>query len=466
MSGRRVVVIGGGLAGITAAVDLRDAGLAVTLLEARPWLGGATSSFSRAGLEVDTGQHVFLRCCTCYQELLARLGMTGSVTIQDRFDITVLSPDGQARLRRSALPAPLHLAGALARYSLLPLSDRLRAGRAVAALRLARPGPGLDAVALGGWLAARGQRPAARRRLWDLFIISSLNIAGDEASTALATTVIKAGLLTANDAADIGIADIPLGQLHGQAALSLLQRLGAQVLLGAKATALARAPGGGLAVETAGEVLPADGVVLAVPAWTAARLVPAQAATAGWAQLEPSPIVNMHVIYDRRVTRLPFAAAVGSPVQWVFDKTRQSGLASGQYLAVSMSAADEYVDTPTARLREQFLPELARLYPAARQAQVRDFFVTRERQATFRQAAGSGALRPGPATSLSGLALAGAWTDTGWPDTMEGAVRSGLNAARQIKLELAGRVPPGGSGQRAGGPGQAGQTVRTAGAAS
>ena len=132
---------------------------------------------------------------------------------------------------------------------------------------------------------------------------------------------------------------------------------------------------------------------------------------------------------------LPFAAAIDSPVQWVFDRTRISGTdppltagAAGQYLAISLSAADEYADVPAARLREQFVPALAELFPAARDAQVTEFFVTRERRATFRQAPGSGALRPKAATQRPGLVLAGAWTDTGWPDTMEGAVRSGLAA--------------------------------------
>jgi len=497
MTARHVVVIGGGLAGLTAAITLREAGTAVTLLEARPRLGGATTSFTRAGLEIDTGQHVFLRCCTAYRELIARLGMTGSVTLQDRFDITVLSPAGRARLRRSRLPAPLHLTGALARYSLLPPADRLRAARAVAALRLAgpsrlapdasppwpgsgqaaaltaRPAPparsgsrlsALDSVRLGDWLAAHGQREQARRRLWDLFVVSSLNIAGDDASTELAATVIRTGLLERSDAADIGVPAVPLGRLHGEPAMDLLGRLGADVRLGSKVTSLQPAAGGaGFAVRAAGEVLTADGVVLAVPAWTAARLAPPPA-VGGWARLEPSPIVNVHVIYDRRVTRLPMAAAVDSPVQWVFDKTRQAGLASGQYLAVSVSAADEYVDTPAAQLREQFLPALAQLYPAARQARVRDFFVTRERRATFRQGPGCGALRPGPTTPVGGLVLAGAWTDTGWPDTMEGAVRSGLNAARQMQHEIAGREPAAGCG-RAGRP-AAQAPVRAAGAAS
>jgi uncharacterized protein with NAD-binding domain and iron-sulfur cluster len=204
--------------------------------------------------------------------------------------------------------------------------------------------------------------------------------------------------------------------------------------------------------------LAADAVVLAVPHEKAAPLVPPGAlpeqTVRAWAGLGASPIVNVHVIYDRPVTDLEFAAAIDSPVQWVFDRTRISGISDshhgasyhgdsnhgasnhgghGQYLAISLSAADSYADVPAARLREQFVPALAELFPAARDAQVTEFFVTRERRATFRQAPGSGALRPKAATRRPGLVLAGAWTDTGWPDTMEGAVRSGLAAAVELR---------------------------------
>ena len=188
-------------------------------------------------------------------------------------------------------------------------------------------------------------------------------------------------------------------------------------------------------------MLRADGVVIAVPPYVAARLVPdtAGAGAATWSELGTSPIINVHVIYDRQVMDLPFAAAVDSPVQWVFDRTAISGFGQsnrGQYLAISLSAAEPYVDVPAARLRETFVPALAGLLPAAQEARVSEFFVTRERRATFRQEPGCGRLRPRAATALPGLTLAGAWTDTGWPDTMEGAVRSGLNAAVELRRGL------------------------------
>jgi squalene-associated FAD-dependent desaturase len=453
VTGRRVAVIGGGLAGISAAIALCDAGLDVTLLESRPRLGGAASSYARGPLMIDNGQHVFLRCCSFYRELLARLGVTGSVSIQDRFDVTVLSPAGpsrglaEARLRRSGLPSPLHLAGALATYPLVPLPQRLQVGRAALALWRANRRSDLDGVRLGDFLAARGQGEQARRNLWDLFVVSSLNIAGDDASVPLAAKVVSTGLLAARDAADIGMAAVPLGDLHATAPAALLARLGARVRLRARVSSVTRTPSGEFQIACGpdsaaadGQPVTADGVVLAVPPGQAARLGAAAglARAAEWEGLGFSPIVNVHVIYEQRVMRLPFVAAVDSPVQWVFDKTRQAGLGSGQYLAVSLSAADAYVDTPTARLREVFLPALERLFPAAASTAVADFFVTRERRATFRQAPGVSRLRPPAATSVPGVVLAGAWTDTGWPDTMEGAVRSGHNAAKELIRELAG----------------------------
>jgi squalene-associated FAD-dependent desaturase len=469
MTGSRVVVVGGGLAGITAAIELREAGHEVTLLEARPRLGGAASSYQRGDLTIDNGQHVILRCCEAYRGLLGKLGVAGLVAFQPRFDVTVLAPGGRvARLRRSGLPSPLHMTGSLLRYGMLPMRQRLAVAKAALAMRFLDAGDArLDESALGQWLVAHGQGELARRALWDLFIVSALNIAGDDASLQLAAIVIKTALLGAKDAADVGVATVPLGELHGTATAARLTGLGARVLMSAKVASVRPAAAGGFDVELGpdghdgpderdgpgGRSFAADGVVLAVPPAQASKLA-AEAGVAGarrWEGLGASPIVNVHVIYDRQVTDEPFVAAVDSPLQWVFDKTQVAGLNAGQYLAVSLSAADRYVGVPSAQLRDEFLAELARLFPAAANAQVVDSFVTRERRATFRQAPGCGALRPGAATSVSGLVLAGSWTDTGWPDTMEGAVRSGHCAAQQLMRELTPDYPRSGS-PRSGSP--------------
>ena len=226
----------------------------------------------------------------------------------------------------------------------------------------------------------------------------------------------QTGLLGDADAADIGVPALSLGELHGAAAERLLGKLGATVRLNTKVAAIEAKGPNEFAVQIGrtaeGEdILSADAVVLAVPHEAAARLIPRGALPAetvdGWAGLGAAPIVNVHVIYDRKVMDVPFAAAVDSPVQWVFDRTRISGMHArgddGQYLAISLSAADEYVDVPAAALREQFVPALAELFPAAREATVTEFFVTRERRATFRQVPGTARLRPQAATDLPGL---------------------------------------------------------------
>jgi squalene-associated FAD-dependent desaturase len=446
----KAVVIGGGLAGITAAIALAKAGHEVTLLEAKPRLGGATMSFTRDGLVIDTGQHVFLRCCTAYRGLLDRLGMTAQATLQPRFDVTVVAPGKRAVMRRRRVPAPLHMLPALLGYPFLNWRQRFRLASAALAFRRLDPAaPATDEIRLGDWLEAHGQDERTRRVLWDLFSVSSLNVPGDDASLALAAVVVRTGLLGKADAADIGVPALPLGELHGSAAARVLAKLGATVRLQAKVASiepkgdgefivrLARSGGPGADQGGDGdEVIAGDAVVLAVPHEQAAKLLPAGALPAqavdGWAGLGAAPIVNVHVIYDRKVMDVPFAAAVDSPVQWVFDRTRISGMhargEAGQYLALSQSAAGSFADLPVARLREIFLPALQELFPAARQATVTEFFVTREKRATFRQVPGTARLRPSATTGLPGLVLAGSWTDTGWPDTMEGAVRSGLNA--------------------------------------
>jgi hydroxysqualene dehydroxylase len=228
---------------------------------------------------------------------------------------------------------------------------------------------------------------------------------------------------------------VPLGELHGAAAGRALAAAGAEVRTSERVVGLTAAGTGWEVGLRGGERLRADGVVLAVPPAAAEALLPAGAlATApGWAaRLGTAPIVNVHVVLDRPVLDEPFVAGVGTPVQWVFDRTRPSGLAGGQYLAVSLSAASALVDRPAADVLAEVLPALRALLPAAAGAQVRDAFVTRERAATFAPRPGTAGDRPGPRTRAAGLVVAGAWTATGWPATMEGAVRSGDAAARTL----------------------------------
>jgi squalene-associated FAD-dependent desaturase len=455
------VVVGGGLAGTTAALALADAGLDVTLTEARPRLGGLAFSFRRGGLSVDNGQHVFLRCCVAYRRFLDRIDAAELVTLQDRLDVPVLDvaaqPSRLGRLRRQALPVPLHLAASLATYPHLSLAERASVGRAALALKRLDPvDPALDGVDFGSWLQAKGQSSRTVEALWDLVGVATLNATAGDASLGLAAMVFKTGLLSHPGAADIGWAAAPLGELHDTRARAALDRAGVRTLLRARVTnvepgedGVPRTPSGGapwqVAVDTGpgrGEQLPADVVVLAVPQRETHALLPqgALADPGTLLRIGTAPILNVHVVYDRDVMHRPFLAVLGSPVQWVFDRTAHSGLAArpgaGQYLALSQSAARHEIDLPVAALRERYLPELARLLPAARGAEVRDFFVTRERTATFAPVPGVGALRPGSRTRAPGVYVAGSWTATGWPATMESAVRSGLQASRAALTAL------------------------------
>ncbi|ARF58606.1 hydroxysqualene dehydroxylase HpnE [Streptomyces gilvosporeus] len=448
--GAAAVVIGGGLAGTTAALALADAGLDVTLVEGRPRLGGLVFSFRResaAGeLTVDNGQHVYLRCCTAYRSFLERIDAARLVPLQDRMDVPVLDADRMrlGRLRRTALPVPLHLAKSLATYPHLTPAERAGVVRATLALKRLDPAdPALDGVDFGSWLRRHGQSPRAVEALWDLVGIATLNATANDASLGLAAKVFKTGLLSAPGAADIGWAQVPLGEVHDALARSALEKAGVRVRLRTRAVAVSRTDEGWRVAVANGphgrEQLAADTVVLAVPQREARGLLPdgALADKDRLLEIGTAPILNVHVVYDRKVLRRPFFAAVGSPVQWVFDRTHAAGLAEdGQYLALSQSAAQQEIDAPVAKLRARYLPELERLLPAARGARIRDFFVTRERTATFAPAPGVGRLRPDARTRTSGLYLAGAWTATGWPATMESAVRSGTAAAREALTEL------------------------------
>ncbi len=439
MSEPDVVVVGGGLAGISAALRAADEGAHVTLLESRPRLGGMASSFRRGELSVDNGQHVFLRCCKAYRWFLQRIGATAQTVLQPHLDIHVLRPDGRsARLRRTpGVPAPAHLTRALAGYPLLSPLDRLRVVRAAVALRLLDADDvSLDARTLGDYLRRHGQTRSTVDALWAVLAVATLNIAPDDASLALAVKVLRTGVLDHSDAGDVGYADAPLGELHSVRAGRALAAAGVTVRLRHHAEKVGHDGRVEVRHRDDRHVLRAADVVLAVPPRVAFALAPQLAGTpvAAAQELRTSPIVNVHAVYDRRVTDLDFAAGVDSPVQWFFDRTATSGLTTpgAQYLAVTVSAADDLIDVPAAQVIERFVPELARLLPAARDAHVLDAFVTRERHATFRQSAGTAALRPGPESGLDGLWLAGSWTDTGWPDTMESAVRSGIHAAEAL----------------------------------
>ena len=432
----RVVVVGGGLAGLAAGLEAADRGAAVTLLERRPRLGGATWSFERKGISYDNGQHVFLRCCTAYLAFLERIGSIGDVTIQKRLSIPVLRPGRKAgTIRRTLGPAPLHLAPALLGYPHISLRARLKVLAAGRALRKLDPeDPTLDRVSFGDWLAARGQPAEAVERFWDLVVLPTVNVHAREASLKLAAKVFVTGLLTDAASADIGWASVPLSVLHGDAGRRALEARGAEVVTRAAVSAVRSGSGQRPSVAVSGGSVEADSVVVAVPHDVVGSMLPSGAVPFQdrLDRLGVSPIVNVHLVYDRPITNLPMFAAVGSDIQYVFDRTGAAGLDDGrQCLSVSLSAADSHLGASAPDLVKHFVAEMERLLPAAAEAVVTESMVTREPRATFRGETGTHPLRAPTECELPGVFVAGAWSDTGWPATMEGAVRSGVEAGRR-----------------------------------
>ncbi len=417
---------------MSAALTLADAGVDVTLVERRPHLGGLTTSIERDGFSFDNGQHVFLGCCRAYRDFLTRLGASDKVYLQSRLDMPVLTPGGQrGTIRRSNLPAPFHLAASLARYRLLTVRERLGLLRPVFALSRMKLGdPVLDDINFGDWLRQHGQSDRAIARLWNLIVQPTLNVSVDHASLALAAQVFQVGFLRDADGADMGWSTVPLVRLHGEYGARALDAAGVVTRLNTSVHSITRTPGGSFVLDVDGESLKADSVIVATSPRVAATLGVIGSDLAN--DLGTSPIVNIQFVFDRKVTDLVMAACVDSPIEFVFDRSDAAGAHDGQCLVISLSAADTYLTTGSSELIPFFLSALGDIFPLARDAQVRSAVVTREATATFRAGPGVESLRASIAPQKAGLFAAGAWCDTGWPATMEGAVRSGSEAASEV----------------------------------
>ncbi len=442
-----VIVVGGGLAGIAAACDLADAGLLVTLVEARPILGGKTWSFrdAQTGMPVDNGQHVFLGCCAAYQHFLQRLGIARATRLQPRLRVSIFAAGQRPALLEAArfpLPAPLHLLPSFLRLPMLSRREKLQAARTLAAIAQAGRGgrSAYDHLSFADWLRARGESDNAIKYLWNLITLPTLNADCEHASAGLALMVFQEGLLRRAGGARIGYATVGLSDLLCDAAERYLRKRGATVRLGARVVALEIADDRLVGARLAdGEVLHANHIVLALPHYALAGLAPAEYCChpffARAAQLDVSPIVGVNLWLDRVVLREPLAAVIGhKDTYWVFDKGALLGLdlQETQYLTISISGAQRYLDQSREHIIAQARGDLEAALPALRDAQITHALVIKERQATFAAAPGSLAQRLTTETPIHGLYLAGAWTDTGWPATMEGAVISGHAAARAL----------------------------------
>jgi hydroxysqualene dehydroxylase len=438
------LVVGGGLAGITAALDLADQGAQVTLVERAPVLGGLCRSVPDpvAG-RVDTGQHVYLGCCTALEQFLGRIGVEPAWR-QQRLELVVANAQtGVARrLRAAPLPAPVHLLPVLFRWP--GLGTRELVGTRTVVSALASFGPQdqelLDGVPARSWLYSLGQDDRAITQVWEPFLVSACNVSLDRCSAGLAAYVIREGLLGSGDD---GALRIPAADLTDWLDQPSQRRLGAgavQVKLRWRAAELLPVGARSHLLRSAtGEELEAEWVVLATAAPASLRLLKsrgvADARLDAAAALPSSPILNLHLFTDRPFLPGPVVAAPGSPLQWLFDRSalgeRELSVAGEPvfHSAISLSAADALIGTAENLITDQLWALCRELFPAARGARLRHSRVTREASATFAALPGSAAARPGPKTQVDGVLLAGNWTDTGWPATMEGAVRSGHAAA-------------------------------------
>jgi squalene-associated FAD-dependent desaturase len=409
----KAVVVGGGLAGCAAALELLDAGHDVTVLEARPTLGGAVQTLpERDGDPTpppDNGQHIALGCFTQYLAFLERIGESGSVH-RRRLSLPVV--DERCRWAQISPGSIL-----LARYAHLPLRERPMVWQLVA-LR------GLDPAAhddetFADFLLRRGQSARAIERFWDVFIRPALNLPSAEASAAMGIFTVQTALLAGRRAGELVLPTRPLGWMHGDAARRTLEDGGAIVETGARVDDL--------------DDVDADAIVVATPPAESARLL-----EEAEPDLDSSPIVSVHLLFDRPLLRAPLAALLGSDAHWVFDRGALTGqpAAEGQYLTVVSSGVPELMEIRGRELVDHIASQLTERLGHAEVVWSR---VSREPYATVALRPGTAAHRPGQLTARTNVTRAGAWTATGWPATMESAVRSG-RAAAQVLSDMTTRV--------------------------
>ncbi|MBI1896756.1 MAG: FAD-dependent oxidoreductase [Acidobacteria bacterium] len=417
------IVVGGGLAGMAAAAALGGSGWEVDLFEARPFLGGRAASYELPGGEgpIDNCQHVLLRCCRNLLDFYQRLGVSQRIRFHREYYF--VEPGGRiSALRGGRLPAPLHLAGSFARLRFLSVSDKIAVARAMAALARERHRRSdLDRITMLEWLQEKRQTPGAIERFWRQVLVSAINEDLNRMAAVHGFQVFALGFLAGGDAYEMGVPAVHLGDLYGTAAWARWPN----VRLHPRTTVERVEPGCAHAGRT---VARAGAVILAVPFERVRALADLEVP-----EMEHAPITGVHLWFDRPVMELPHATLLDRTMQWAFNK------GEGRYIQLVVSASRALAPMPRNEIIALAAAELGEFFPAARSARLLKAHVVKEVRATFSARTGLERERPAAKTHLPGVFLAGDWTRTGWPATMEGAVRSGYLAA-EAAAELA-RTP-------------------------
>lgn len=440
----RIIVIGGGLAGLAAAVRIAEAGTEVITLEATKSGGGRSRSFHDkvTGREIDNGQHLMMGC---YRETIAffrAIGAPeGAVDFQRNLSLTMVKPGG-GRIEMSCppLPAPLHLAAGLLRMRGLGVLHRAAALRAGLLLRgeIERPD---DNETCDAWLRRLGQTRAIRAAFWEPLIWAVLNDDPLVASAAMLVAVIERAFMSTRDDSALGVPRRPLSDIYVDRAVEWIRDRGGEVRFASAVRAIELDSDGRVRGVTlkSGETVEGTQVITSVPPHALIDLLPAAAREhvvfRDVARLESSPIVNLWVTLAKPLLDRPFVGLVGSPLHWLWDRDRiETGRprpdtgAGDHLLTVTISAARSFVNDQPEALRELFIGELARYFPTAK-PEIKAFRVVKEKRATISHAAGTYQRRPAIVSPIPGLLLAGDWVRTGIPATIEGAVQSGHEAA-------------------------------------
>ena len=434
----KVAVIGGGLAGLSAACALADAGYQITLFERRPFLGGRASSYEHPGTGevVDNCQHVLLGCCTNLRDLYRRLGVQDKVRWYK--SITFLEPGGRSgTIESSVLPAPFHSAISFAKFGLLSLREKLGIARALVALMPGVPEESGDNFL--AWLQRKGQTQAAIDRFWAPVLISSLNEELDKSSVKYAAMVFRDAFLKSAEAGMMGLPSVPLSELYGVAAEYIVAR-GGQVLLRSAVEQLVSWDDG-VKLRANDHDYSFDYAISAVPFHALGRVLPAGAESdelqAKVNHLHTVPITGIHLWFDREITPLEHAALLDRNIQWMFQKSKiiarhAEAKDSGSYLELVVSSSKALLEMSRNEIIELAMKELAEFFPSVREAKLVKATVIKEVHATFAPAPLSDEFRMTPVSAWPRLFLSGDWTATGWPSTMEGAVRAGYLTAEAL----------------------------------